>query len=212
MAWALQFDGVNDYATLDSTVSFANTGEYLIEIKIKIDATPVNSINSVLWFDLSNYFYYRTSNELFFWQFGGSNRSVSALTGDVLGKVVTVYLKQDAAGAKSIEVVGGNTSAEFTSLRTFDFNQFVRDGNWELDGGILEVIIYSDLARTTIINHWDATSSSHAAGTPVLVDTISGNDATGVNMPTDGSAWVDLGGGGISIPVIMNQLRNQGIS
>jgi hypothetical protein len=61
--------------------------------------------------------------------------------------------------------------------------------------------------------NYDATASSHSSGTPILSD-ISGNaqDGTGVNMPTDGSAWLDLGGGGISIPVIMNQLRNQGIN
>jgi len=62
-----------------------------------------------------------------------------------------------------------------------------------------------------VLHNWNPTASSHAAGTPILTDTIGGNNATGVNMPTDGSAWINLGGG-ISIPVIMNQLRNQGIN
>ena len=55
--------------------------------------------------------------------------------------------------------------------------------------------LYDAPTGGSLIVNWDATASSHAAGTPVLVDTTGGNNATGVNMPTDGSAWLDLGGG-----------------
>lgn len=46
--------------------------------------------------------------------------------------------------------------------------------------------------------YFDATASDHsnAGQQPVLVDTVGVYDATGINFPTDGSAWVDLGGGG----------------
>ncbi len=50
-------------------------------------------------------------------------------------------------------------------------------------------------------NHtWDATASDHSntGSQPILIDTVGSNNATGVNFPTDGSAWVDLGGGGIT--------------
>lgn len=49
--------------------------------------------------------------------------------------------------------------------------------------------------------HLDATASDHSdtGAQPVLVDTIGNNNATGVNFPTDGSAWVDLGGGIVGI-------------
>jgi len=51
-------------------------------------------------------------------------------------------------------------------------------------------------------HNWDATASDHSAGSqPILTDTIGGNDATGVNFPTDGSAWVDLGGGGYTLAI-----------
>lgn len=56
----------------------------------------------------------------------------------------------------------------------------------------------------TPVHAWDTNSSVHTAGTPIITDTIGGNDATGVNMPTaaigqPGSAWIDLGGGGITV-------------
>ena len=49
-----------------------------------------------------------------------------------------------------------------------------------------------DTATTT--NLWDATASDHnnSSGQTRLIDTVGGNDATGVNM--DASAWIDLGG------------------
>ena len=58
----------------------------------------------------------------------------------------------------------------------------------------------------------DIDASSHSAGTPVITDTTSGFNATGVNMPTAGigqagSAWVDLGGSGISIAVTLGTIE-----
>lgn len=49
-----------------------------------------------------------------------------------------------------------------------------------------------------LIHNYSAEESdrSNTGQQPVLIDTIGGNNATGVNFPTDGSAWVDLGGGG----------------
>lgn len=48
-------------------------------------------------------------------------------------------------------------------------------------------------------HNWDATASDHSntGSQPILIDTVGSNNATGVNFPTDGSAWVDLGGGGV---------------
>tara|TARA_R110002124_G_scaffold272158_1_gene441204 strand:- start:6066 stop:7217 length:1152 start_codon:yes stop_codon:yes gene_type:complete len=45
----------------------------------------------------------------------------------------------------------------------------------------------------------DASDHSNTGQQPVVVDTLGSNNATGVGFPTDGSAWVDLGGGGISV-------------
>jgi hypothetical protein len=199
MAWALQFDGGNDYATLNSAVSFANTGEYSIRIAVKLDAVPSNDINSLLYLDSNNYLYYRQSNARFYWKIAGSNVQLPVPTVDVLGIDVVVHLQQTAAGVKTITVDGIGTGNPFTGLRTFSFDRFVRTGNWEFEGQLSEVVVYSDIAETTAIERWSATDSSHTAGTPVLLNTITGNNATGVNMPTDGSAWLDLGGGSLTI-------------
>jgi len=53
----------------------------------------------------------------------------------------------------------------------------------------------------TPIHDHDANSSdrSNTGQQPILTDTAGGNNATGVGLPTDGSAWIDLGGGGLSI-------------
>lgn len=53
-----------------------------------------------------------------------------------------------------------------------------------------------NIDTATTINLWDATASDHSntGVQPALLDTVGGNNATGVGFPTDGSAWVDLGG------------------
>ena len=201
MAWALQFDGVNDYATLDSAVSFADTGEYSISIAVKLDAAPAEDINTLLYLDNNNYLYYRQSNTRFYWKIAGSSVQFVVPTVDVLGVDVVIHLQQTASGAKTISVDGIGTSSTFTALRTFSFDQFVRNGNWEFTGQLSEVVVYSDIAETTAVERWSATDSSHTAGTPVFLNTITSNNATGFNMPTDGSAWFNLGGGGLTLVV-----------
>lgn len=53
----------------------------------------------------------------------------------------------------------------------------------------------------TPVRNWDATASDHSntGVQPILVETVAGNNGSGQNMPTDGSAWVDLGGGGFTL-------------
>jgi hypothetical protein len=68
----------------------------------------------------------------------------------------------------------------------------------------IETIQYTELTTGSDDGLWDATASSHAAGTPILNDTINSNNTTGVNMATggtvaNGGVWLDLGGSGISI-------------
>jgi hypothetical protein len=66
-----------------------------------------------------------------------------------------------------------------------------------------------DTATTT--NLWDATASDHSntGVQPELLDTVGGNNATGVGFPTDGSAWVDLGGGitPVDVGILSSQLK-----
>ena len=65
-------------------------------------------------------------------------------------------------------------------------------GNSLAFAGISKIEIIDSL-ETRIL---DATASDHSntGVQPELFDTIAGNNATGVGFPTDGSAWIDLGG------------------
>lgn len=194
---ALIFDGTNDYASLGSTEDFGDTGEYVIELSFNIDADTANDIHSIL--HGSDYFYYRQSNSRFFWSFSGSTAQLTgAAPVDVLGIDHVIELRQDASGNKTVysPVFGTKT---FNGVRNFNFNKFVRNNNWRFDGKLYYVKVYSDLAKTNLIRNWSADDSTTGTGTPTLTETETGNNATGVNMPTDGSAWfVDGGGGGFN--------------
>ena len=79
-----------------------------------------------------------------------------------------------------------------------DFSQF----------NLLLMELYDAPSGGSLISAYDATASSHASGTPVLTDTVGGNNATGVNMPTDGSAWINLGGGGGGLTLIVSSIAS----
>lgn len=195
---ALLFDGVNDYATLNQAEDFGDTGEYVIELSFKIDADTVNDIQSIL--HGQDYFYYRLSNSRFFWSFSGSSVQLTGVDPvDILGTDQIIELRQDSSGNKEVysPIFGLDN---FIGVRNFNFDKFVRNGNWQLDGALYSVKVYSDLAKTNLIRNWSPDDSDRGPGTPVLVETITGNDATGVNMPTDGSAWQSGGGGSVVIP------------
>lgn len=44
----------------------------------------------------------------------------------------------------------------------------------------------------TAVRDWDVDSSSIGTGVPIVTELLGGFDATGVNLPTDGTAWVDI--------------------
>ena len=212
MANALIYDGGNDYALLNSTEDFGDTGEYVIELSFNIDVDTVNDIHSML--HGSDYFYYRQSNSRFYWAFSGSTAQLTGVAPiDVLGIDHVIELRQDAAGNKTVysPVFGTKT---FNGVRNFNFNKFVRDSNWRFDGKMYYVKVYSDLAKTNLIRHWSSDASDRGVGTPVWKEVVSGNDATGYNMPTDGSAWysesaapIDLTFGDISVTTQVDSMQ-----
>ena len=60
---------------------------------------------------------------------------------------------------------------------------------------------FKDGISGSLIYDWNAETSDHSntGFQPILTENVSGQDASGVGFPTDGSAWVDLGGGSISV-------------
>ena len=194
------FDGVNDSAVLGSTVTFLSTDNYVITIKAKIDASVTSgSITFLFGTSTGNSLYYNVGSG-FVWRIGGSTLNLSFAS--AVGTDLTITLTK-TSGNHNLDVNG--VSSNFMANRSYSIVKFGAGFSY-LNGHIESATVTGSHSH-----NWDAAASSHAAGTPVLTDTAGGNNATGVNMPTDGSAWVNLGGA-TTIPVIMNQLRNQGIS
>lgn len=87
------------------------------------------------------------------------------------------------------------------------FGSFVIGGRLNSVDRLALQIEYIDIYDATTLDflaRQDATASDHSntGAQPVLVDTVGNNNATGVNFSTDGSAWVDLGGGNDPVELI----------
>lgn len=108
------------------------------------------------------------------------------------GEIYEVELKK--TGTLYELIVDGTTIKSHTTLFTPLPVDFL--GSYGAYGAEIDLIYFS---ATGLYVSADASDRSNTGAQPVLVDTIGNNDATGVNFPTDGSAWVDLGGGGISV-------------
>lgn len=78
-----------------------------------------------------------------------------------------------------------------------DFQAFGRGASQFANMDMEYFRYWSDATQTTLVYDWDANSSdtSNTGVQPVLTETVSANDATGVNFPTDGSAWGGVAAG-----------------
>lgn len=188
MAWALQFDGVDDYATF-TTISLSS--DFDIEFTFLLDSGAGSTIYVIetqasggQWIGRWN------GNHIVYW--GGSINTVSACAVD------TEYKYRLVRTGTSVDwYINDVLENTFTNANTLHLYRFSRSGGNRMNGriGYLNVI-----DNGTQIHYFDPDVSDHSntGQQPVLVDTVGSNDATGVNMPTDGSAWVDLGGGSVT--------------
>ena len=195
MAWVLQFDGVNDYTSLASPVfNPIPIGGSLEYNGIRGFGTP-----SLQMF-INVYQGARTDiiafNNLGIIRVRIDGTIKNSVDSVAQGDQFTLLITRTA----SLYAISLNGVHQFDIVETADMSELLGfcQSNFQYEGDLLTSTLNNGTSDTAL---WDATASSHAAGTPVLTDTIGGNDATGVNMPTDGSAWVDLGGSGISIAV-----------
>ena len=200
MAWALQFDGVNDYALFNTKVSESST-KWRLEWRAKSDdpstakriiakisgstdyiATRHTSTQEQITTEFNNVTYVIT---------GGTK-----VTDD--GQFHDYSLVADGINLEYF--VDGLSKGTVAGSPIFEDFDCIGRGGSSYYAGQVEYFKYYDTSSSDVLKfNWDATASSHASGTPILTDTIGFNNATGVNMPTDGSAWVDLGGGGSAL-------------
>tara|TARA_R110000772_G_scaffold67595_1_gene150082 strand:- start:847 stop:2067 length:1221 start_codon:yes stop_codon:yes gene_type:complete len=201
MAWALQFDGVNDYAEVTPTQLHSQTGrieyEYLLDLFFSFGQSQVRLLGN----SNSTGYLFITSTGVTI-RYGSSNGSQVDISVTIpfdddyhlikitrLNDDYKIYVDGDLGGTATSQ-----QAAEGTTISNVG-----RIGTTVTPITKIKSIIFKDTIGGTDLFNWDATASSHAAGTPILTDTVGGNDATGVNMPTDGSAWVDLGGSGTTV-------------
>lgn len=189
MAWVLQFDGVNDYAVMNSSASLS-VGEKII-IKAKADTGNAGNTYRLLGRDDNYLSLIELTPTVVSIRLNDTNtRTVS--NGYVQPPVgVWFVLEMFRIDSSTYEIsLDGSSLGQIASGLSFLPNCIGAFNKAFFFAGQIEYI------TNGTVNNWSADASSHGAGAPVLTDIISGNDATGVNMPTDGSAWEEIGGGG----------------
>jgi len=200
MAWALQLDGANDFCTIEETsIPQGEDGSVRILFRLSSTATARNVFGNIG----NNNSIFRVANTMssvLVKPESGVGHTLNYITPLVidtwydytLTKTNGVWDVIDTQTQSS--VLTGASSVDDTEMK---IHQLFRRRTKEYFHGDVQILEVAAVSTTVNNRGWDATTSNHGAGTPVLVDTIGGNDATGVNMPTDGSAWIDLGGGSV---------------
>lgn len=205
MVWVAVLDGTNDYFALGSDV-VASTDCY-IEIKFRVESTAGDSFIRLLSDTttstvINDRIIVESNGDRVIVNSGGGTSAIwSNVFGSALadGQVITIRVETTGTAAKRLWVDGvnkGTANTSFTSL-----------GRWRYFGvnysSYSNIAIYyidfTDNLDSDNSHYWDADSSSHTTGTPVLVDTLNSMNASGVNTATDGSVWVDLGGGSLTL-------------
>ncbi len=200
MAWALQFGNTVGYCHFNYSLS--GESDFVIEVKIAFEDTlgRFTILSDANW----------DGNNVFVWGVLTSNPYVQLRTsaGDIRLDVdfaftlgVFYTLRVTRSGTAYTLHVDGVLKDTVVSSEVFT-GGFIAIGKFP--GTLADKAKIEYLSVTgTISNdvYLDATASDHVPGTVTWLDTVSGNNATGANMPTDGSAWVDLGGGGITAAV-----------
>lgn len=187
MAWALQFDGVNDYAELSSMVQLS--GDFEVEVKFKVKSgSSANVLRTNItqnqWIGRWN------GNHLLYWGSVLITHPVLSLDTDYVYRIVRT--------GSNIDWYINDTLAE-TSTNANDL--YLRD-IFKVAEGQIQFLKITDGA--TLIHNLDSNQSDRSGSTnqPIITDTIGGNNATGVNFPPfDASVWVDLGGGGVELNI-----------
>jgi Uri superfamily endonuclease len=200
MAWALQFDGVNDYASRDTADLFhQNLTQYAIKARLKETSSGSNYLIGQLA-SFNGYVTIRNDGTVRV-KYGSTTVSFS-FTRPTINTYYDFEVQRDGNTHRLYinEILQDTKSSSATNSST-NLGVIGRSSG-SVSGFELEYLeLYDAPTSGSLLYNYSATASSHAAGTPVLTDTVGGNNATGVNMPTDGSAWIDLGGSGTSIAV-----------
>lgn len=193
MTHALQFDGSNDYLTIPATQMHAwlSTPEWEYEIALKM---PTGSGVSYLMgrgADTKGSIYINNSSVLITYDTGSSVPVNCTLPYD--GEFHTINISREASSDTHRVYLDGTlvgSNVDTAQGVGFQTEQLFAAGGVETRAIQLQSLKY----RTTIggddVYHWSANDSDTGSGTVVLEEVVANRDATGVNMPTNGDAWV----------------------
>ena len=198
MTVIIQFDGIDDYLSI-SDASTSDGDSFTLRLR-----TTSTQFHGLLWDGSqgTNYLRINTSGELRARAGGTSGSSVAPPNGinlrDGDWHEITLHIY---SSSHQYEVDGFFTSIDNADLTGGKFNRLFYNSGDNFLGECSHVEFAGGNTR-----FYDADASVHTAGTPIVTDTVSADNATGVNMPTAalgqaGSAWVDLGGGGVTVTV-----------
>lgn len=206
MAWAIQFDGVNDYLLPASSFDSLNLSEYSIVIEFQpLVDVAANGFEFIGRLGNDQGRVYTTTSGTYGTLFlrpssGGSIVSVALPYELNDGSIHVIELTRDALGNFTVDLDTVNILT--TTILTGGNSDTIgnrRNLTYTSQMYLAKLSVYDDSTKSNLVSNWDADASVPGGipslGSPVLIDTIGGNNATGVNMPTDGSAWIDLGGG-----------------
>lgn len=196
MAWALQFDGVDDYALLGSGIAISSTDDFSIFINSPLNSVvdfsrPLGGTNLA---DQNPRVLIFSNNRVRLTSDSGVNREWFVpydITSDTFEFV-------RVSGNLDLYINGSLQSGGFTS-NTDSFDEFKTiGGNFGTTTKACKLInIKININGGDVLNlSPDASDHSGSTDQPILIDTIGGNNATGVNFSSyDPNVWVNLGGG-----------------
>tara|TARA_R110002033_G_scaffold64766_4_gene115680 strand:+ start:7738 stop:8778 length:1041 start_codon:yes stop_codon:yes gene_type:complete len=212
MAWALECDGVDDYLT----TSISNDDDILkISANIKFDVGTIDGDDRLIAFDPAGSCFigfgtYQGKLRVFSRDNNGHFVALSSSSRVDTGEFVEAsWQLNKLTGTITTSVNGSENSATNANSTTYPttltssvlMSQTATSGRLKAQ---VSTIAMTDTTTSSNSFFLDATASDHSntGAQPVLVETIGGNNAVGVNFPTDGSAWVDLGGGGGELNIV----------
>jgi hypothetical protein len=203
MAWAIQFDGVNDYGIPVNAVVIPWSTPFEIEVKVTVTGNYSRPFGNQAG-NFSRLLIFDTTNEV----------RLTTDTGYNVKFTAPAYVKTDFNTFKFISDGLGISfyfNGAFVETKSgytggFNINRVGRHSTVGYTKGAIEFIRIN--SNSVDLVNWDATASDHSAVTPVLSDTVGINDVTMVKMPTDGSAWLDLGGEFLVINATLSLTNN----
>lgn len=204
--YGLQYDGVNDKGNLGSQIFL--TSDFKVRFKFTYTNNAIIQGVTGTGSASSNIVWIGTSGTDTLVRLSGSTTTFTFNSALVQGNDYTLIVKRVGS---TVDVTDENDVSVVTSTFTSSSTLIVDCLGYRNNAQFSDMLFHEfnvDDNGTEVLNLENTTGT----GNSWLDTSGNNNDLALIGFPTDDSQWVLLGGGGISIAVVMNQLRNQGIN